>query len=84
MDDEQIRINIATHLERELHKRGWSRYRLHKESGESQQTIANLLKAETNATVTILARIAHVLDVKIDDLIAPVRGGRKRQKQLAG
>lgn len=68
--DDELKRNLAENLQHLLEVRGWTRYRLAKESGESQVTLAGIVHGRAMPQVGTLARIADCLDVSLDQLIA--------------
>ncbi|MBE7045666.1 MAG: helix-turn-helix transcriptional regulator [Ruminococcaceae bacterium] len=57
-------------LEQLLEERGWSRYRLAKESGLSESTIANILKRGNVPSIATLELICKGLKITISQFFA--------------
>lgn len=69
--DDNLKANISANLHRIMEERdSMTRYRLAQLTGESEQTIRNVVDGLHVPRTGILARIAEALDVTIDDLIA--------------
>lgn len=73
---------IAFNVNRLLDATGMSRYRLAKNTGESEQTIKSVADGAHNPRVSLVARIADALGVKIDDLLQPIPAAKKSGKKF--
>lgn len=60
---------LKNRLDKLLEGKGWTRYRLSKESGVSKSAIYNLFKKEVDVSADSLIKIADALGVTIDELI---------------
>jgi len=70
--DEAKRL-LSTNIDALLKKRGWSRYRLAKESGISEQTISNIMSQLHEPRLSIVATLANALGVTPNRLISGYR-----------
>lgn len=66
---------IKKNLDRLLEERGWTRYRLSKESGITQSVIYSLDKKESGPTADKLLKIATALGCSIDELVREIQDG---------
>jgi len=57
-------------LQRLLTERHWSKYRLSKESGLSESTIANIFKRNTDPTVTTLEAVCNGFGITLSQFFA--------------
>jgi transcriptional regulator with XRE-family HTH domain len=60
---------IKGNVDKILEEKGWSRYRLSKESGVSMTAIYSLGQKESGPTADTLVKIADALDVTVDKLL---------------
>ncbi|MCL6598960.1 MAG: helix-turn-helix domain-containing protein [Alicyclobacillus macrosporangiidus] len=60
---------VAENVQRLLKARGWTVYRLAKESGVSLTALYNLGKHTSGPTASTLVKIAKTLDVTVDELL---------------
>lgn len=88
MTNQEIKENLAENLSRILSARGWTGLRLAEESGESQPTVSNILRALHVPNAGTLSRIAKALETSMDYLVSKPEsaavGNRKRELQEAG
>jgi transcriptional regulator with XRE-family HTH domain len=80
-------------LLRELRKaKGWTRYRLAKESGLTQEGLRRLEKRNADPKLSTLLKLASALEVGVQDLagrvpekstLHPAKGGRKPKGSLS-
>lgn len=82
IDDATTIERIAFHINRLLSESGMSRYRLAKNTGESEQTIKSVADGAHNPRVSLVGRIAVALGVKIDDLLKPIPASKKSSKKF--
>lgn len=66
---------IKKNVERLLGQRGWTRYRLCKESGITQSVIYSLDKKESGLTADKLLKIATALGCSVDELVREIQEG---------
>ena len=59
------RFDVVTRLESLLAEKGWSRYRLAKESGIPHSTLANLWRRANAPTIVTLEDICRALGIRI-------------------
>ena len=64
----QTQITFAAQLRGALEARGWTAYRLGRESGVSLPVISRYLAAKREPTLAIACRLADALGVPVDDL----------------
>lgn len=74
--------NISENLSRILRDRGWNVLRLVSEMGGAvpQNTVYMIHRGEVSGSVTALATIAEVLNVRVDDLISDPPSKEKSAK----
>ena len=82
ISDEAALKRIAHNVNRLLAGAEMSRYRLAKITGESEQTIKSVADGAHVPRVSLLARIAEALGVKVDDLLQPIPGQKKSGRKL--
>lgn len=63
-------MDTLTRLKELLEQRGWSEYRLAKESGVSQTTIGNIFRRNTDPTVSTLENICRGLGITLSQFFA--------------
>ena len=73
MTSDEAKRLLSTNIEGLLKKRGWSRYRLAKESGISEQTIRNIMERLHEPRLSIVATLANALGVTPNRLISGYR-----------
>lgn len=61
--------SIGKRIARKREEKGWSRYKLAKESGISTSYIRPIEEDKHNPSLDVLIRISTVLDVSIDYLV---------------
>lgn len=66
---EQAKRLLSTNIDSILEKKGWSRYRLAKESGISEQTIRNIMSELHEPRLSIVATLANALGVTTNRLL---------------
>lgn len=74
MTSEQAKWLLSHNIESILQRKGWSRYRLAKESGISEQTISNIINQAHEPRLSVVATIANALGVTTNRLISANRG----------
>lgn len=62
-------LAIKNNVDKLLEEKGWTSYRLSKESGVSMTVIYSLDKKKSGPTADTLVKIADALDVTIDQLV---------------
>ena len=67
---EQAKRLLSRNIDDILHRKGWSRYRLAKESGISEQTISNIINEHHEPRLSVVATIASTLGVTTNRLIS--------------
>ncbi len=60
---------IKANIKKILDAKGWTRYRLSKESGVSMTVIYSLDKKESGPTADTLIKLADALGVTIDEIV---------------
>lgn len=60
---------IKANIDKILDAKGWTRYRLSKESGVSMTAIYSLDKKESGPTADTLVKLADALGVTIDEIV---------------
>ncbi|MNC02421.1 helix-turn-helix protein [compost metagenome] len=60
---------VKGNVDRLLKQRGWTRYRLGKESGVTMSVIYQLGEKEKGLTADTLVKIANALECTVDDLV---------------
>ncbi|MNW27534.1 helix-turn-helix protein [compost metagenome] len=60
---------IKQNVDRLLERRGWTRYRLSKESGVTMSVIYSLGEKESGPTADKLLKIANALGCTVDELV---------------
>ncbi len=63
-------MDTLTRLTQLLEQRGWSEYRLAKESGLSQTTIGNIFRRNTDPTVSTLESICRGFGITLSQFFA--------------
>lgn len=63
-------MNILSRLEQLLQERGWSRYRLSKESGLSEETLTNIFKRGTCPSIATLQDICKGFRITMSQFFA--------------
>ena len=63
-------MDTLTRLKELLEQRGWSEYRLAKESGVSQTTIGNIFRRNTDPTVSTLENICRGFGITLSQFFA--------------
>lgn len=63
-------MDTLTRLKQLLEQRGWSEYRLAKESGLSQTTIGNIFRRNTDPTVSTLESICRGFGITLSQFFA--------------
>jgi transcriptional regulator with XRE-family HTH domain len=66
---EQAKRLLSRNIDEILQRKGWSRYRLAKESGISEQTISNIINEAHEPRLSVVATIASTLGVTTNRLI---------------
>lgn len=73
MTSEQAKRLLSRNIDTILQRKGWSRYRLAKESGISEQTISNIINEAHEPRLSVVATIANALGVTTNRLISGSR-----------
>lgn len=69
MTPAEAKRHLSRNIETLLQRKGWSRYRLSKESGISEQTISNIVNEAHEPRASIVATLAKALGVSTNRLI---------------
>ena len=83
--DELARENLKASIALLLEKRGMSRYRLARLTGESDQTIKNVADGVHMPRAGLLSRLAEAFGVTMDELVNPKRDAsrpKRSQKKM--
>lgn len=70
--NDETRERIAVHLPRIMAERKMTQATLSRVTGESEMTISQVVRGLHVPNSAILHRIAEALQVKMDDLVAPI------------
>jgi transcriptional regulator with XRE-family HTH domain len=62
-------LAVAANVERLLREKGWTMYRLSKESGVSLTALYSLNDKKSGPTASTLLKIARALGVTVDELL---------------
>lgn len=60
---------IKNNVDKLLERKGWTRYRLSKESGVTMSVIYSLGSKESGPSAEILLKLANALDCTVDELL---------------
>jgi len=63
-------MGIAADIQRELDRRGWKLYRLHKESGVLHQTLRSIMESDSNPGIDKVVKISRAFGITIDELVS--------------
>ena len=63
-------MNVTEQIEQILAQRGWSVYRLGKESGLSQSTLAHVFRKDSEPTISTLETICKALGMTLSQFFA--------------
>ncbi len=63
-------MNVTERIEQLLTQRGWSVYRLGKESGLSQSTLAHVFRKDSEPTISTLETICKALGMTLSQFFA--------------
>lgn len=63
-------MNVAERIERLMKQRGWSVYRLGKESGLSQSTLAHVFRKDSEPTISTLELICKAFGITLSQFFA--------------
>ena len=63
-------MNVTERIEQLLAQRGWSVYRLGKESGLSQSTLAHVFRKDSEPTISTLETICKALGITLSQFFA--------------
>ena len=63
-------MKVTERIEMHMAKRGWTRYRLGKESGLSQSTLAHVFREDSEPTISTLETICSTLGVTMSQFFA--------------
>ena len=63
-------MNVTERIEQLLAQRGWSVYRLGKESGLSQSTLAHVFRKDSEPTISTLETICKALGMTLSQFFA--------------
>lgn len=74
---------IADAIERELRRKGWTRYRLAQETEISHATMHNICTGAHEPKVSNLISIADALGVSIDSLLPRRKSSRKSRETVS-
>ncbi len=66
-------MDVLARLRQLLNDRGWSEYRLSKESGLSESTIANIYRRNTVPSIPTLEAICHGFGITLSQFFAEER-----------
>jgi len=67
---EVIAMQVKERIEQQMEKRHWSIYRLGKESGLSQSTLAHVFRKESEPTISTLATICKAFGITLSQFFA--------------
>lgn len=62
--------NFGKNIQREIEKKGWTRYRLQKESGVDKQSLGKIVRGNMAPNIERAHKIAVALGVTLDYLCA--------------
>ena len=63
-------MDVTERIERLMARRGWTVYRLHKESGLAQSTLSHVFRKDSEPTVSTLETICGTLGVTLAEFFA--------------
>lgn len=69
MTAEQAKTALSENIEARLNALGWSKYRLAKETGITEQTIRNICSGTYEPRISLVTRIALALRATVDELL---------------
>jgi len=76
--NDETRDRIGVNVTRFMEERKMSQATLSRVTGESEMTISQVKRGMHVPNSAILHRIAEALQVKMDDLVAPISAGAKK------
>lgn len=74
---------ISDAIERELRRKGWTRYKLAQETKISHATMHNICTGAHEPKVSNLISIAEALGVSINSLLPRKKSSRNRQEAMS-
>lgn len=80
LSNDDTAANLAANIRRLLDQRGWNQSDLARITGDGDNTISRVCRAENTVNIGVLARIAAAFDVSSDRLLAkPPKENQKSQ-----
>ncbi len=76
-------MDVSKHIKELMDQRGWSSYRLGKESGLSHSTIANLFKRNNAPTIPTLEAICQAFGITLSQFFADGAPAGSTEEQRA-
>lgn len=85
--NDEAKERIGVNVSRYMVEKNMSQAELSRITGESEMTISQIVRSKHVPNSAILHRIAEALQVKMDELVAPIQamvnGHRRRAKKTA-
>lgn len=78
-----VRLNISAELQRLMKVRGWTRYRLSKNSGVHINSVIRAVAGTHDVNLEALLALAAALETTVDRLAAPAREVNNKETQDA-
>lgn len=75
--DEQIATNLGMNIRKLREARGFTQQQMARHSGVPRPTWANLESGTANPTLAVLVKVAHALQVRVEELIGPPKAAAK-------
>lgn len=63
-------MNVTEHIEALMKERGWTAYRLGKETGLSQSTLAHIFRRDSAPTIATLEIICQAFDISLSQFFS--------------
>lgn len=63
-------MNVTERINQLMKQRGWSVYRLGKESGLPQSTLSHVFRKDSEPTISTLETICHTFDITLSQFFA--------------
>lgn len=77
LDMSDVPLNLANNMKQLREARGITQQQMSKLAGVPRPTWANLESGSANPTLSVLVRVAHALQITVEELIAPPRATAK-------